>query len=189
MAKETNLDLNRLCVVAQNGDNLAEKQLFERLSALFRVAAGYRIDDKHDVEEISQTALHTVLVRYRKVSFETSFTAWAYKILDHKVLNYLENKTKEGKRSDRIEYRGESWIGYGREPDVELRRRLMDCLRKVGQINNKFSRAIVLRFQGYNAEEISRRLEITQGNLYVLLSRCRAMLKRCLNTGEVNTNG
>jgi DNA-directed RNA polymerase specialized sigma24 family protein len=44
----------------------------------------------------------------------------------------------------------------------------------------RHARILVMKYQGYRTAEICERMSITPNNLYVTLSRARAMLKACL---------
>jgi DNA-directed RNA polymerase specialized sigma24 family protein len=53
--------------------------------------------------------------------------------------------------------------------------------------NKRYARILVLRYQGYSAEEICDEFKITSKNLYMILSRARVLLKRCIETGEIDS--
>jgi DNA-directed RNA polymerase specialized sigma24 family protein len=60
----------------------------------------------------------------------------------------------------------------------------MDCFRKICRSNNRHARVLNLHYQGFTTVEICRRLDISENNLYVLLSRARRALELCLGKDD-----
>jgi len=179
------LDLSELCENAQRGDKTAENQLFEHLSVRFSSIAGHRIWNQQDAEEVCQVALKTIWEKYREINFEKSFAAWAHKVLDNKVRKFYEEKRRNQNNIGTLDKEG-VYAGSPENPDPNLRRKLLDCLKMINRTNNRYARVIVLQFQGYKTQEICRRLKITRSHLYVLLSRSRSLLRLCLDTGKID---
>jgi RNA polymerase sigma factor (sigma-70 family) len=178
------LYINELYNAAREGGKKAEDRLFESLSVSFRLFVRQRIRDEQDAYELVQEALMTIARKYREIEIQSSFSAWAYRILEHILLRYYRSKEVRGRAFSSApddEVRPASV-----EPDPTLKSRLLDCLKKVSTTRLRHARVITLHFQGYSTEEICRRLGgITTGNFYVLLSRARSMLELCLEKGEI----
>ena len=178
------MNLNVLFQSAGGGDEKAEKRLFEQLSARFRLLARHRIWNGADAEEIAQEALMTVAREYRRVQITASFSAWAHKILDNRVLAYIQSAKRQAGRTEKL---SEETENRGRPMSAEdgvLRRQLLDCFRQVAEPNRRYARILNLHYQGYGTEDICRRLSITPSNFYSILSRARALLRRCLEREE-----
>ena len=92
------MNINELHKRIGAGDPEAEERLFESLSARFRMFARQRVKDKEDAEEIVQDALTTIVQKYRGIEFETSFAAWAHKVLEYKILDHFRAR---GRQADR----------------------------------------------------------------------------------------
>ncbi len=75
--------------------------------------------------------------------------------------------------------------GIGNSGDPEVRRRLLSCLEKVAGANLRYAEVLRLTYEGYDTESICRNLKIKPNNLYVILSRARMMLKKCLKKGTI----
>ncbi|MDH4034538.1 MAG: hypothetical protein OEV80_12145, partial [candidate division Zixibacteria bacterium] len=69
--------------------------------------------------------------------------------------------------------------------DPALKRRLLDCLKKIRSTNLRYARILNLQYQGFDTEDVCRRLAVTRSNLYSLLSRARTVLELCLEEGGV----
>jgi len=178
------LTINTLHRAAQNGDSNAEGALFALLSARFRYFAEHKIESRDDAEEIVQEALKTILDKYRDIEFTTSFAAWAYKVLDNKILAYFRRSTVQRERMKGSTDADETPVMTVEETALE--RQLLECLRKLHAANRRHARVLNLHYLGFTVEEICRRVDVTRNNLYSLLHRARARLADCLETGDMS---
>ncbi len=177
------MNINELHSIVRQGDLSGEEQLFQRLSESFRLFVQQRIWNEQDREEIVQDAILTVSEKYKVTDFTTSFAAWAYRVLENKLLYYY--RTKKTRQSRFIRMADERDTIADRTTDPDLKRRLLVCLKKIGTANSRHARVLNFRYLGYETEEICERLKITRNNLYILLSRARSILKLCLEKGDV----
>ncbi|MBU0983786.1 MAG: RNA polymerase sigma factor [candidate division Zixibacteria bacterium] len=178
------MQINTLYSNAVDGNRGAEDELFAHLLVSFRLFVQQRVQDSSDREEIVQDALMTIAAKYREIRFDTSFAAWAYRVLNNKVLDYFKTRGRHRAVESPIgdyDPGGRSW-----EPDPALKARLIDCLRKVNSAQHKHARILNLHYQGFSTAEICDRLKLTTNYFYVMLSRARAALERCLETGEID---
>ena len=168
---------------AREGDSQAERELFDRLGARFRLFARQRIRCQEDCEDIVQEALKTVFEKYRTVEFETSFTAWAYRVLTNKIMTHVRSSGVRNRAREQIE--AENSAAPQGDDDELLETRLLDCLRKLHAGFPRHARVLNLTYQGFDVSEICRRMNLTRTNLYAILSRARSKLQRCLEEGDV----
>jgi len=162
---------------------IREKELFNQLTVSFRIFAQQRIWNSQDSEEIVQDALMTIASKYRDIEFETSFAAWAYRVLNFKIADYF--KARKIRENARYRLTKEARESVLLDLDPILKSRLLECLRKIGEVNSVHARVLNLHYQGYTTNEICDRLDINRGNLYVMLSRARVMLDKCLDKGDI----
>lgn len=147
--------------------------------------ARQRIRNRGDAEEVVQEALMTIYAEYKSITFNTSFSAWAYKVLNNRILNSLRKKQHESQRID------ESICpkSVPSEVDVngasDLKRRLLDCLQRIGDRNIRYARILNLHYQGYRTDEICDRLKVIPETFYSILSRARTLLEVCLEKGDL----
>jgi RNA polymerase sigma-70 factor (ECF subfamily) len=177
--------MKRLVEQAKAGDESAEKQIFANLRETFVAIAKRRIEDSEVAEDIAQEACITILQKYKSESFTVSFQAWAYGVLRMKIGNYYQKYQVKHKPA-----RLDSDFGKVAGPTVEpinheLKLTLIDCMRKISRVYRNYARVLNLVYQGFGADEICRKLSIKPGNMRVILSRGRSVLKTCLRTGEV----
>ena len=178
------MNINELHQEAVTGDKTAENRLFQYLSERFEQFAHHRIWNAEDAEDIAQEALALIAREYKSIGFQASFAAWAYKVLDNKILGYIKKKKQRGDKVitvDDVRLIGDISINI----NPELQSRLLDCLKKVGDSNRRHARILGLHYQGYGTEEICDRLQMTKNGFYITLSRARSMLEICLETGAL----
>jgi RNA polymerase sigma factor (sigma-70 family) len=177
--------VDRLLARARNGDKQAEKEIFQRLFVRFRVLAKRTFEDDEDCKDVAQEACITVLDKYKTEEFSTSFEAWAYGVLKMKIGNFVQSAAVRRRRlTSNIDTARDQELASN-PPDHELRRRLIDCLKRILDIQPRFARILNLIHHGYDTDEISRRLKVKPDHTYVMLHRGRSLLKSCLETGRV----
>lgn len=169
------MNINALHSDLISEEGASENELFEYLTVSFRLFAQQRIWNEQDSEEIVQDALMTIAKKYREIEFTTSFAAWAYKVLNHKMLDYYKAKRVRVDAHTRIVDEGNPDMSS--KPDSALKRQLLKCLRKM---RGRHARVLNLHYQGYSTDEICDKLDLKPGNFYVVLSRARSMLELCL---------
>lgn len=177
------LIINELHKLAKDGDKEAENKLFKNLSDSFLIFAQHRLWDKADIEEIVQESLMTITAKYKEIEFDTSFSAWAYKVMENKLMSfYRNNRSREDKIQQLTERKKESshW-----SPNPTLRLKLRDCLQAVSKYSTRYARIINLSYHGFETNEICDKLNIERNNVYNLLSRARRLLKNCLEKGVI----
>jgi len=177
------MSINTLYSEFRDGNLKAEEKLFRDLSDRFGFFVQQRIWDEQDALDIVQESLVVIAGKFRDMEFETSFSAWAYRVLENKILEYYRKKhCHESKFAQMVE---ENPGAHQNAPDPTLQNRLLDCLKKINELNNRYARILNFQYQGYTTEETCKKLSVTRNNLYILLSRARSMLKLCLQRGDI----
>ena len=167
------------------GDQVARKQLYEQLYVSFRILARHRVADWNDAEEVVQAAMVKVSSKLDQLTEVERFSAWAHAILKHEIIDHY--RTAQSRRNREIELEDSS-VRHSQDPDDrELKAKLKECLKKLNSVFGKHARILNLRYQGYSTGEICRRMSLTPNNFYVILNRARAMLKNCLESGEIRS--
>lgn len=175
------MKINELYKAIKTGDGTGERELFDLLAVRFRLFAARKVSNREDAEEIVQESLLVISREYKELEIRTSFSSWAYQVLVNRIKGYYRDK----QRDSRVESRPEVESG-SRQIDAELESQLSDCLRKLHKRNSRYARILNLKYQGFTVDEICRKLDMTPNNLYVTLMRARAMLRKCLDKGELD---
>ncbi len=177
------LSINRLYEMASGGDKNAEKRLFEKLHERFQYIVQQKVTDSQDAEEIVQESMMVVARKYKGINFRVSFTSWAYKVLENRILFFYRTKgRRQRKMASIIAEQGHAAVV---NPDPILRNELLECLKKVNEVNVRHARILNFVHQGFTVEQICRIMKISRNNAYIILSRARTMLKKCLEKGAI----
>lgn len=177
------MNINYLHKNAENGDSAAEKELFENLSERFRLILQHKVMDKNDAEDILQDTLMMISSKYKTIEFTSSFSAWAHKVLTNNILHYYRSKGLKDKRFIELDHSEIARLSWNPDPNVEMR--LLDCLKQLNRVNRRHARILNLHFQGYSKDNICKKLNLSQNNIYLVLYRARSMLRLCLDKGEI----
>ena len=177
------MNLNELYTRART-DQTCEKKLFECLSDSFSLFVRQRVRNRQDSEEIVQEALTAIARHFKTTSIETSFAAWAYRILENKLRDYYRMKQRHlAKEVVLEEVNGESgsWV-----PNAHLMHNLRRCLEKLSRANQRYARILSLHLEGQSIEEICEVLKMSKNAIYLTLSRARKALRDCLDQTETD---
>lgn len=161
----------------------AEEKLFAVLSERFLAFTRKRIWDENKARDIVQETLLAIAANYNTAELKAGFAAWAHKVLKNRILTHLKSERSRTEKTRSFD--DDQHITHA-DDDPDLRRRLIDCLKKIHKRNTRLARTINLHYQGYTVAEICNRMAINTNSLYILLHRARVMLKICLEKGEIN---
>ncbi len=177
------MNINSLYEMVRKGSKDAEERLFSELFESFSIFVQQRIWNKQDCEEIVQESLVAIKDKYTSIEFEKSFAAWAYRVLENKILHFLRSKRyHESRYLQDSEYHPSMQI----RPDPDFKRRLLNCLKLISIKNIRCARVLNMHYQGFSVSEICDKLRLTRNSMYILLSRARSLLKLCLEKGEID---
>jgi RNA polymerase sigma-70 factor (ECF subfamily) len=181
--KSRSSHINFLFEKAKNNDSKAVNELFEYLNVSFRLFLQSRSIEKQDSEDILQSVMLTISAKYRDLVSSHNFSGWAYAVLKNKLYDFYKSK-----RSSKIQNVGkrnfaEEFSAATSNPLLLMQ--LKQCLSKISEKNLRYMRILNLCYLGHSKEEICNKLKITPNNFYVILSRARAMLKKCLEREDI----
>ena len=176
------MNLNQLLHKARNGTNADEDELFRYISERFHRFVQQRVQSLEDSEEIVQDTMISIAQQYKSIEIHTDFGAWAYGILENKLRYYY--RTKKNYKTKMSNFAEIERSHPPREINPDLKRLLLECLKKINETNLKYIRILNLYCQGYTTKEICQKLKITENNCYVIFSRARSLLKKCIQEGN-----
>lgn len=177
------MSVNELFEKARTGDNSAEEQLFQTLSVRFRAFVAQKVRDSDDCGDIVQNAILTISKEYKEIEIRISFSAWAYKVLQNRLLKYFDSTKRVAQHKNALLDRLPRSSSFN--PDPTLEASLIKCLHKISKTNQTYARIINLHYQGFHTEDVCKKLQISPNHSYVILSRARSMLKLCLEKGDI----
>lgn len=174
------MKINELYKSALSGNQDDINRLYQTLSARFRLFMRHRVSNEEDAEDIIQEALMIIVKEFSGIKINTSFSAWAYKVLDNKFMAFLQKKGRRSAKENNINEQVLANISDKKNFDHELRRKIIGCMQKLVDYNPRGARIINLYHQGFTTDEICEKLNIGASNYYSILSRTRSQLEKCL---------
>jgi RNA polymerase sigma-70 factor (ECF subfamily) len=165
--------------------------------ALFRFAI-LRVDDQHLAEDLVQDTFLSALRAIDRFEGRSSIRTWLVGILKRKIIDHFRKNIIEIPDADLTVWDEEDDREYF-DKTGHWKRTLHDWkespekLVESGEFWNTFQvclsalpeahrRAFTMReLDGYNREEICEILSITPSNMWVLMHRARAKLRKCLD--------
>lgn len=177
------MGLNELYARARE-DKAHEKELFEYLSDSFGLFVRQRVRNGQDSEEIVQEALAAIAGHLETTEIETSFAAWAYRILQNKLRDYYRRRQRHSGMEVALEEADQakgSWL-----PNPQLMHGLRACVEKLSQANPRYAQILLAHLEGHSIEEICEDLKMSKNAIYLTLSRARKALRDCLDQRETD---
>ena len=176
------MHINELHGRARTGDKSAEHELYHRLRVSFLLFLRQKVRDQKDAEDIVQEALLAIAENESEITFDTSFSAWAYRVLENMLLRHYRSQGQR-QRAFVATAHHDPEPSYVTNP--ELKARLLHCLRELSRTRCRHAQIVGLHIQCFGVKEICARMQVTSNNLYVMLMRARALLEVCLDKGKI----
>ncbi len=165
--------------------------------ALYRFAL-LRLKDPHVAEDLVQETFLSALQGIDRFKGGSALRTWLIGILKHKIIDHFRKTAKEVPASDLIPWEEEDDRDYFNESghwkrqliewedspeglleNKEFWKTFQSCLANLPETHR---RAFTLReVDGVKSEDICKILSITSSNLWVMLHRSRAKLRKCLD--------
>jgi DNA-directed RNA polymerase specialized sigma24 family protein len=202
----TQPSLDEIADQASAGNATAESSLFQALRVRFVSIAKRRVRED-DVDDVVQDALRVVHGKYRERSSPPGVLVWSLAILRNVIGNYYQARKRESGRvtlEDGIEgvrapsaegVTAAGWPMPGEEMVDQIVAAIETLSRKEPRCGRIFRGILKSLEMGGGSREISGRVldfvrrdvpEMTRGNFYVALHRCRSHLREILQEMEGN---
>lgn len=162
-----------------------------------------RVRDTSTAEDLVQDTLLAAIQAVKSFDGRSSERTWLCGILKHKIIDHFRKSSREVELSDEesdlsayehmFQQDGAAkghWtavakpVQWNDSPErvlehAEFREALANCL---GRLPERVANVFTLReLDGFNCEEICESLNISPGNLWVMMHRARLHLRRCVD--------
>lgn len=178
--------------------NLAPSEWVDRYGDyLFRYAM-LRLRDRSAAEDMVQETFLAALKDGGTFSGDSSESTWLIGVLKHKIADHYRRQAREapledgdlGEHPDVAHFNG---VGHwttgpaewgGNPADLYRQAEFLDRFRMcLSELSPNHANAFTLReIEGLGTAEICKILGVSETNLWVILHRARALLRRCLET-------
>jgi len=189
-------ELASLAARARSGNSGAFEELAARVRGRVTRWAGRVVRDPDDADDVAQLVLMRVATRLSSFDGRSRFTTWLYRVTRSVALNRVRTEQRRQSILNRLPAEESVvWIDATAEQDVH---RLVDLVRAYyGELTPRQREVFSMAdFEGLNAVEIAKRLEIDASTVRVLLLQARRTIRRrmlqdhpALLTGEGEEKG
>jgi len=161
-----------------------------------------RLRDRSIAEDLVQETFLAALKDRGAYSGNSSESTWMVGILKHKIADHFRRQAREApledgdlrEQPDPSSFdRSGHWVSgpadWGGNPaDLYREKRFLDQFKKclAGLSPNQANAFTLREIEGADTAEICKVLNVTETNLWVILHRARALLRRCLETRWIN---
>lgn len=183
MAKILSLFLNEydLARAVQRQEAKAQTKLYEKFSSKMLAVCTRYVGDKMEAEDVMIEGFMKIFDKIDQFNFQGSFEGWIRKIMVNEALMYV--RSKKVLEVD-LDVAIEEPNNYEFSTDVEAE----DLMKLIEQLPEGYRTVFNLyAIEGYNHQEISEMLGISEGTSKSQLSRARAMLQSKLMKIENRT--
>jgi len=161
-----------------------------------------RLRDRSTAEDLVQETFLAALKDRGSYSGNSSESTWMVGILKHKIADHFRRQAREApledgdlrEQPDPSSFdRSGHWVSgpsdWGGNPaDLYREKRFLDQFKNclAGLSPNQTNAFTLREIEGADTAEICKVLNVTETNLWVILHRARALLRRCLETRWIN---
>jgi RNA polymerase sigma factor (sigma-70 family) len=174
---DKNIDLVNGC---RKGDRKAQFEIYKLYERAMYSAALRIVNHEAEAEDVVQEAFLDAFTRIGDFRGDTTFGLWLKQIIVNKSINCLRKRKAEFVSTDGLEIVEEEAVDY-----EELEWKVEEIKAAVKRLPDGYRVVLTLYlFEGYDHEEISHILKITEVTSRSQLMRAKTKLKDILKKGE-----
>ncbi len=165
----------------------AQLQLYNQYCNGMYIVAKRFLKDANDAEDVVQEAFIKAFSKLEQFKAEVTFGAWLKRIVVNKSIDFLKSKKKDFVELDEVHLKvadhtiDDKWL-----VDDEIT--LQDVKLAINKLPNKYQYVLMLYLiEGYDHQEISEILNITEVASRTQLSRGKAQLQELLTLKNYGT--
>ncbi|GAA4114185.1 sigma-70 family RNA polymerase sigma factor [Aquimarina addita] len=176
----TTLHIEQLIEKCRNSDQNAQLEIYNRYYKTMYNAAYRILKDTAEAEDIMQEAFLTAFTKLSSLKDDKMFGSWLKKITINASLNvYRKQSIKKEVAIETIEYALTDTESSIQEDITDTKAKTV--LHMLKQLKDSYSTVLTLHLiEGYDYEEISQILNITNSNCRTLISRAKESLRNKL---------
>ncbi len=181
--KEQNKHINRLLEACRRQEQSAQFEIYKLYyKAMFNTALRF-MKDSYEAEDIMQEAFLNAFTKLDSYKGEVAFGAWLKRIVINKSLTQIKKNSRfEEAKFDVLEntLEDEELIAGNETIDYSIIK-AREILKTIDQLKDNYRIALTLSLiEGYDNEEISKIMKISNENCRTTISRAKNKLRRLL---------
>ncbi|HET8809459.1 MAG TPA: RNA polymerase sigma factor [Flavobacteriaceae bacterium] len=177
----TDQHIESLIKACQQNDQTAQMEVYNRYcKAMYNIA--FRIvKNGFEAEDIMQDSFLTAFTKLNTLKDVKMFGAWLKKIVVNNSIGHYKAKMKQQEIPlENVLYKIEDEPQYNVE-DENLATKAKQVLKKMNELKDNYRLALTLHLiEGYDYEEISSIMEISNANCRTTISRAKESLRKKL---------
>ncbi|RZN81027.1 MAG: RNA polymerase sigma factor [Winogradskyella sp.] len=177
----TNQDIEQQLTLCSTGNQRAQLEIYNRYYKAMYNTSLRIVRDSYKAEDIMQESFLTAFSKLETLKDKSVFGSWLKRIVVNNSIAEYNKKTKENTIAlDDVMYKVEDTIGL--EEDDLQKDKVMYILKAIKQLKSNYSLSLTLHLiEGYDYEEISEIMNMSQGNCRTLISRAKESLRQKLS--------
>ncbi|MFV0541856.1 MAG: RNA polymerase sigma factor [Aestuariibaculum sp.] len=181
----TNLNIEQLVQACKSGNKLAQLEIYNRYYKAMYNTSVRIVKDRFEAEDIMQDSFLMAFTKLDTLKDLTLFGSWLKRIVvNNSIYHYNKNLKKHEENIDAILYKVEAKNEDETHFDfTNLRAR--EILTTMKTLKDSYRVALTLNLiEGYDNEEISDIMNITNANCRTLISRAKDSLRKKLQISQ-----
>lgn len=179
----THQNIEQLLEQCLKGDQNAQLEIYNRYySAMYNTS--YRIvKDSFDAEDIMQDSFLTAFTKLNSLKVPATFGAWLKRIvINNSIYHYRKNNTFDDVPLDDVLYKIENQDQIDMTEDYQFTNlKATQVLQTMDLLKENYKVSLTLHLiEGYDYEEISEIMKISNANCRTMISRAKDSLRRKL---------
>lgn len=177
------LDTNQLLELCQKGDERARIEIYNRYYKAMYNTAVRIVKDNFEAEDIMQESFLKAFTKLHTFKGEVTFGAWLKKIVVNDSIYHFKKIQKKNEITlDRMIYRVEDTSADVYKNDVS-EKKAQKVLEAMSLLKDNYRVSLTLYLiEGYDYEEISEILHISNANCRTMISRAKESLRKKLGS-------
>jgi len=177
----TNHNIEQLLILCSIGNQRAQLEIYNRYYKAMYNTSFRIIRDSYKAEDVMQESFLTAFSKLETLKDKSVFGSWLKRIVVNNSIAEYNKQTKENTIAlDDVMYKVEDPIGL--EEDDLQKDKVLYILKALKQLKSNYSLGLTLHLiEGYDYEEISKIMNMSQGNCRTLISRAKESLRQKLS--------
>jgi RNA polymerase sigma-70 factor (ECF subfamily) len=178
----TNQNIEQLLALCSSGNQRAQLEIYNRYYKAMYNTSLRIVRDSYKAEDIMQESFLTAFSKLETLKDTSVFGAWLKRIVvNNSIADYNKTAKENTIALNDVLYKVED-TAIGLEEDDLKKDKIPYILKAIKQLKSNYSLSLTLHLiEGYDYEEISEIMNMSQGNCRTLISRAKESLRQKLS--------
>jgi len=181
----TNRDINDLLSLCKRGEQAAQLEVYNRYYKAMYNTSLRIVKDTDEAQDVMQESFLSAFTKLDSFKGEATFGSWLKRIVVNKSLNsYQRSKRIDETSIEDHLYKIEDDAAGIAEVDYD-NLKVQQVMHAMSQLKDNYKQSLSLHLiEGYDYEEISDIMNISNANCRTMVSRAKESLRKIINTNE-----